>query len=68
MRFILLLLLIGALSPPLISHCSSESNSILKTDNEIFNQLLGQAVATIIELDEILVDTLLITFEHISGT
>ncbi len=52
----------------LVSNCLSDEIIIPQTENEVFNQLLQEAPATIIKLDEIPVDTVIIRPEHILGT
>ncbi len=53
---------------PFLSCCTSDEIVIPQTENEVFNQLLMEAPATIIDLDEMPVDTLIIRPEHVLGT
>jgi len=50
-----------------LTHCSPENTSIPLTENEVFNQLILEAPATIIDLDEIPVDTVIVTSEQALG-
>jgi hypothetical protein len=54
--------------PLLITYCSSEDTAIPQTENQTFNTLLQEAPATIIDLDEVPVDTVLVTPENMLGT
>lgn len=61
------ILLIGLLSVFFI-HCSSDDTVLPKTENETFNKLLLNAPATIINIDEVPVDTIIVTSEQTLGT
>lgn len=52
----------------LVVHCSQKDEIIPQTENETFNQLLKEAPATIIDLDGISVDTVIIGYENTLGS
>lgn len=52
----------------LLVQCSADVSEIPQTDNETFNRLLQKAPATIIDLDNIPVDTIKITSNQMLGT
>ncbi len=66
---VILKVLILCLSQILLLSCTTDDNVIPKTENEVFNQLIREAPASIIiDLDGIPVDTVIIRPEHILGT
>lgn len=56
-----------SLLPLLFTCCSSGDASIPQTENQAFNTLLQEAPATIIDLDEVLVDTILVNTDNMMG-
>lgn len=53
--------------PLLFICCSPGDTSIPQTENQAFNTLLQEAPATIIDLDEVLIDTIMVNTDNMMG-